>query len=85
MYLDMTYIVLVLPAVILSLWASWNVKRTFKKYAKVQNSRGLTGADAALLLREVFGDQEWVGLDRGRLTEEQAIAAFCARLPERLH
>ena len=34
MYLDMTYIVLVLPAVIFSLWASWNVKRTYAKYAK---------------------------------------------------
>ena len=31
MYIDMTYIILVLPAVILSLWASWNVKRTFEK------------------------------------------------------
>jgi len=46
---------------------------------------GITGADAALLEREVFCDQEWVGLDRGRLTEEEAIAAFRARLPERLH
>ena len=56
----------------------WNPERLIARL-------GITGADAALLLREVFGDQEWVGLDRGRLTEEQAIAAFCARLPERLH
>ena len=55
MYLDMTYIVLVLPAVILSLWASWNVKRTFKKYAKVENSRGLTGADAARRVLDANG------------------------------
>ena len=47
MYIDMTYILLVLPAVILSLWASANVKRTYQKYSRQINSRGLTGADAA--------------------------------------
>lgn len=46
---------------------------------------GVEGEDARALLREVFCDQEWVGLDRGRLTEEEAIAAFRARLPERVH
>ena len=55
MYLDMTYIVFVLPAVILSLWASWNVKRSFSKYAKVLNSRGLTGADAARRVLDANG------------------------------
>ena len=55
MYLDMTYIVLVLPAVILSLWASWNVKRTFKKYSKQSNSRGLTGAEAARRVLDANG------------------------------
>ena len=46
---------------------------------------GVTGADAKALMREVFCDQEWTGLDRGRLTEEEAIAAFRERLPEHLH
>ena len=46
---------------------------------------GYEGEDARLLLREVFGDSEWVGLDRGRVSEEEAMAAFRARLPERLH
>jgi len=55
MYLDLTYIVLVLPAVILSLWASWNVKHTFKKYSEVPNSRSLTGADAARRVLDANG------------------------------
>ena len=55
MVLDLTYIVLVLPAVILSLWASWNVKHTFKKYSKVLNSRSLTGADAARRVLDANG------------------------------
>lgn len=46
---------------------------------------GLEGEDAALLMREIFREQEWVGLDRGRLHEEQALAIYRARLPERLH
>lgn len=45
--LDWTYVVLVLPCVLLSLWASANVKGTFKKYSRQLSSRGLTGAEAA--------------------------------------
>ena len=44
---DWTYLVLVLPFIILSMWASGNVNSTFKKYAKQYSIRRLTGADAA--------------------------------------
>ena len=44
---DMTYLVLVLPCVILSLWASSNVNSTFKRYAKQLSQRRITGAEAA--------------------------------------
>lgn len=44
---DWTYIVLVLPCILLSLWASSNVNSTFKKYSKQYSSRRLTGAEAA--------------------------------------
>lgn len=44
---DWTYIVLVLPCIILSLWASSHVNRTFQKYAKQHAMRGITGAQAA--------------------------------------
>ena len=44
---DWTYLVLVLPCVLLSLWASSSVNSTFKKYAKVISSRRITGAEAA--------------------------------------
>lgn len=45
--IDMTYVVLVLPFVLLSLWASSNVNRTFRKYSKQHSVRRLTGAEAA--------------------------------------
>lgn len=44
---DWTYLVLVLPCVILSLWASSNVNGTFKRYSKQYAVRGITGAQAA--------------------------------------
>lgn len=44
---DLTYIILVLPCVILALWASANVNSTFQKYSKVHSLRRITGADAA--------------------------------------
>lgn len=44
---DWTYVVLVLPCLVLSLWASANVNSTFKKYSKQYSLRQLTGAEAA--------------------------------------
>ena len=44
---DWTYLVLVLPCIILSLWASSNVNSTFKRYSQQHSMRRITGADAA--------------------------------------
>ena len=44
---DWTYVVLVLPCLILSMWASANVNSTFKKYSGQLSSRRITGAEAA--------------------------------------
>lgn len=44
---DIYYILLVLPAMLFSLWASARVNSTFKRYSQMRNSRGMTGADAA--------------------------------------
>ncbi len=46
-YIDPYYLLLVLPAIILSLWASLRVNTTFKRYADQYARSGLTGADAA--------------------------------------
>ena len=44
------YLILVLLAFILSMWASHNVQKSFQKYAKVANDRGISGAEAARIL-----------------------------------
>ncbi len=46
-YFDYTYLVLILPCLILSIICSAKVNSTFKKYSQVRNTRNLTGAQAA--------------------------------------
>ena len=49
-YYDWTYIVFMLPCLILSLICSARVKSTFSKYSGIPNSKRLTGAQAAYSL-----------------------------------
>ncbi len=41
------YLIFMLPALLLSLWASFRTKSAFDKYSRVRTARGLTGAQAA--------------------------------------
>lgn len=45
-FYDSTYILVLLGALI-AMWASWNVRSSFRKYEKVANHGGITGAQAA--------------------------------------
>lgn len=53
--------------------------------AKLLKHFSLTPEDEALLLREMFLDVEWVQLDRGVISGEQAARQICARVPAHLH
>jgi putative hydrolase of the HAD superfamily len=53
--------------------------------ARIAARLELPEEDRRLLLREVFASVEWVSLDRGTLSEYEALRRFFARLPERLH
>lgn len=44
---DWTYIVFIIPCIIITLICQVNVKSTFSKYSKIRNSRNMTGAQAA--------------------------------------
>lgn len=46
---------------------------------------GLDGEDSAILINEIFHSAEWVSLDRGSMSEEDAFASMCTRIPPRLH
>lgn len=47
LYFDWTYLVFVVPCLIISVICSINVQSAYGKYSRVQNSRGMTGAMAA--------------------------------------
>lgn len=53
-YFDPTYIVLI-PALILALYAQWKVNSTYKRYSTVRNSRGLTGSQVARMILDSNG------------------------------
>lgn len=55
MYLDPLYFVLVVPFIIISMIAQYKVKSTYKRYAAIQNFRGLTGAAAAQQVLSYYG------------------------------
>ena len=42
MYYDLSYLVLVVPALLISLWAQFKVNSAFSNYSKVRTMRGLT-------------------------------------------
>lgn len=44
---DWTYIVFILPCILITLVCQVNVQSTFSKYSKIRNSRNMTGAQAA--------------------------------------
>ena len=67
---DWTYLYLVLPCVLLSLWASHNVNATFQKYSRQFSQHRLTGAEAARRVLQANG-VHGVRIDRvsGNLTD----------------
>lgn len=83
---DWTYIVLVLPFIILSMWASVSVNNTFKKYANQISTRKITAAQAAqrvLQANGVIGVQiERVG---GNLTDHYDPKANVIRLSDSVY
>lgn len=44
---DWTYLILVVPCIVLALWAQYNVNATFSKYSAVHSRRNISGAQAA--------------------------------------
>lgn len=62
MIFDPVYLLFIGPPLLLSLWASWKTKSTFKKYSRQRMQNGLTGAQAAQIL-----------LDRAGITDVRVV------------
>jgi len=68
-FFDPTMILLI-PAIILAIWAQSKVNNTYKKYSRIANRSGLTGADVARRILDRFGLQDVeVKATRGMLSD----------------
>lgn len=68
-YFDYWYLVLVLPAVLLSLWAQIKVKSTFNKYSQRFVRCGMTGASASQCIQYANGIRTGLESVPGSLTD----------------
>lgn len=86
MYFSLQYIYLLLPVMILALYAQSKVNSTFNKYSKVGNRRGYTGADVARELLRLSGihDVEVESI-AGRLTDHYDPRSKVLRLSEAVY
>lgn len=83
---DLTYLVLVLPCVILAMIASANVNSTFKRYSEKLSSRHITGAQAAQRVLSANG-VSGVRIERvsGNLTDHYDPKSNVIRLSDKVH
>ncbi len=83
MFFDWTYVVIVLPFVVLSMVASASVSSTFKKYSQQYSRRHITGAEAAQRVLRSNG-VTGVRIERvaGNLTDHYDPKANVIRLSE---
>ena len=82
-YFDYYYLILVVPALLLAIWAQVQVKTTYRKYSRVPNSRGMTGAYAAQAVLNFYGITD-VRIERvsGNLTEHYDPRSKVIRLSD---
>jgi Zn-dependent membrane protease YugP len=70
LFFDIRYLIFMLPALALALFAQWKVSATYKKFSDVRNVQGLTGADVArILMRNEGLDHVGVEVIPGHLTD----------------
>ncbi|MEN2984792.1 MAG: zinc metallopeptidase [Dictyoglomaceae bacterium] len=79
---DPTYVIL-LPALLLSIYASWKVRSTFSYFSQIPNSRGISGVEAArILLRSLGLYDVKIELTPGSLTDHYDPRTKTLRLSE---
>lgn len=83
---DYYYIILVVPAIILSMIAQFGVKSTYRKYSSIQNSRRITGAQAAAAVLRNYGiSNVRIELVSGELTDHYDPRSNVIRLSPKVY
>lgn len=81
-YIDQWYIILVLPAILISLWAQVKVKSTFAKYSRIGTRSGMSGRDACLAIQQQNGLSVPVETVAGSMTDHYDPKQDVIRLSE---
>ena len=70
MFFDFYYLIIVMPFVLISLYASYKVNSTYKRYSRTELANGISGAEAArMVLREAGLTAVRVEMCEGHLTD----------------
>ncbi len=83
LHFNLSYLMFMLPGLLVGLWAQMKMKSTFAKYEKVQTLEGLTGAQAARRILDNSGLQN-VRVERvgGRLSDHYDPRTNVVRLSD---
>jgi uncharacterized protein len=85
MYFHSSYLILI-PGMLLMFWAQQRVKATYDKYAEIQSSLGMTGAQVAKTILERMGIYDvTVEQVEGQLTDHYDPSAKAVRLSESVY
>lgn len=86
MIFDPLYIIMIVPALILSIYAQVKVKSTYSRFSKVSTYRGITGAQAAReILRSAGVRDVEIELTRGFLSDHYDPRSRVLRLSESVY
>ena len=81
-YMDYWYLILVVPALLVSLWAQFKVKFTFQKYSRLGTRSGMTGRQASEVIQSRNGLRVSIEQTPGSMTDHYDPKGNVIRLSE---
>lgn len=86
MFIDPLYIIMIVPALLLSIYAQIKVKGSYSRYSKIPTSSGISGAHAARMILDAEGITDVdIEVSRGFLTDHYDPRVKVLRLSERVY
>lgn len=85
MIFDPLYLIIVLPFMVLAMWASWRVRSTFTRFQSVGVRSGMTGAQAAEAVARAGGAMVTIERHQGFLSDHYDPRSKTLRLSPDVH
>lgn len=81
-FMDYWYFILVLPALLIAIWAQIKVKSAFAKYSRMVTRSKMTGRDASLAIQQINGINVPVEIVEGSMTDHYDPRSNVIRLSQ---